>query len=91
MRRQAAGFSANEGDNAERAAGVAAVLDFQYGASVVPFPAENGSDEDVGEFEDVSIENRRRVEGRIFPNGSTGRSKLRPYNLEIGNRGNRVE
>ena len=61
LRREAAGFSADEWDYAERAAGVAAVLDFQGGAGVIPFPAENGGDEDVGELEDVAGEDRRRV------------------------------
>ena len=36
--RQAAGFSADGRDYAEGAAGVAAVLNFQGGAGVIPFP-----------------------------------------------------
>jgi hypothetical protein len=54
LRRQAAGFASDERDDAERAAGVAAVLDFQRGAGVIPFSAENGSDEDVRKFEDIA-------------------------------------
>jgi len=44
LRRQAARLAADEGDYAERAAGIATVLDFQGGAGVIPFPAEDGGD-----------------------------------------------
>ena len=44
LRREAAGLAADKRDYAERTARVAAVLDFQRRASVIPFPAENGSD-----------------------------------------------
>src|SRR5229473_6666833 len=45
LRRQAAGFAANERDHTERATGVATVLNFQRGAGVIPFSAEDGGDE----------------------------------------------
>ena len=60
--RKAAGFSADEGNDAERAARIATVLDFESGASVIPFSAEDRSDEDVGEFERC----RRRGSARWF-------------------------
>ena len=62
-RRQAAGFAANEGDDAEGATGVAAVLDFEGGARVIPFPAEDGGDEDFGELGDVADEDWRGGDG----------------------------
>jgi len=52
--RKAAAFAANERNDAERATIVAAVLNFEGGASVIPFSAEDGSDEDVIRREDVS-------------------------------------
>ena len=54
--RQAAGFAANKRDDTEGTAGVAAVLNLQRGASVIPFPAEDGGDENVGRGEDVAGE-----------------------------------
>ena len=52
--REAAGFAADEGDDTEGAAGVAAVLDFQRGTGVIPFSAEDGGHEDVGERKNVA-------------------------------------
>src|SRR5271157_1122306 len=52
--RQAAGFPAHERDHAKRAAGVAAVLDFQRGPRVIALPAEHGGNENFGEIEDVA-------------------------------------
>jgi len=51
---EAAGFSPDKWDYAERAAGVASILDFQRGAGVIPFPTENGGDENVSQFKDVA-------------------------------------
>ena len=51
---KAAAFAANERDNTEGAAIVAAVLNFEGGARVIPFSAEGGGDEDVAGGEDVS-------------------------------------
>jgi len=58
---------------------------------VVPFPAEDGSDEDVSEFENVAREDRRWVQRESFLAGSSGRSKLRPYRLILCNWRNGVE
>ncbi len=54
--RKTAAFAADKGNHAEGAAGIAAVLNFQSGAGVIPFPAENGSDEDLGLSENVTVE-----------------------------------
>jgi hypothetical protein len=85
---KATGFSTDIGDDAKRAAGVAAVLDLQGGARVIPFPTENGSDENVREFEDVTSEDRGGMKGERLLCGSSGRSpsvvgpsKLRPCQL----------
>ena len=56
-RRQAAALSANEWNDAVGAAAVAAVLDFQHGARVIPFPAEDGRGEKGGLREDVAGQN----------------------------------
>jgi len=56
VRREAAAFSAYERDDAEGAAVVATVLDFQCGAGVVGFTAEDRSDEGVVLIEDVADE-----------------------------------
>ena len=56
--RKTAAFSADERNDTKRAAGIAAVLDFKSGASVMPFPAEDRSDENVGEVEDVASKDR---------------------------------
>ena len=85
---KAAGLSADEWDYTEGAAGVAAVLDFQRGAGVIPFPAENGGNENVGQVKYVAGEDRRRVNGKMLLRGSSGQSpsvvgvnKLRPRNF----------
>ena len=57
--RQAAGFPANKRDHAKGATSVAAVLNFQRGARMIPFTAEHGGDEDFGEIEDVAGEDFR--------------------------------
>jgi len=54
FRCQATAFSADNGDDAEAAAVVAAVLDFQNGTSVIPFAAEDGRNEDIVVLKDVS-------------------------------------
>ena len=77
FRRQAAAFSAHEGDHAVGAAGVAAVLDFERGAGVIPFPAEDRGGKKFGAVEDVGGEDL----------GEMGRSMLRPYKgMERGGR-----
>ena len=52
--REAAAFSANEGDDAIGAAGIAAVLNLQGGAGVVPFPAEDGGAEQNILFKNIA-------------------------------------
>ena len=54
--REAAGFAADEGDDAEGATVVAAVLDFQNGARVMGFAALDGGGEKFGVGEDVAGE-----------------------------------
>ena len=56
IRRQAAAFAADEGDDAVGAAGVAAVLYLESGAGVIPFSAEDGSGEKFGAVQDVAGE-----------------------------------
>src|SRR5208282_10100 len=53
---EAAGFASNEGDYAEGAAVVTAVLDFKDGAGVVGFAALDGGGEEFGVVEDVAGE-----------------------------------
>jgi len=63
--REAAAFSAHEGDDAEGAAIVATVLDFECGSGVVGFAAEDWGHEDVALIEDVADQDwsvRRRVD-----------------------------
>jgi len=67
--REAAAFSADEGDDAVGAARIAAILDLQGGASVVPFPAQDGSGKKFGPGEDIAGEDV----------AEQGRSMLRPY------------
>ncbi len=52
--REAAALAADEWDDAEGATIVAAVLNFEGGASVIPFSAKDGSDEDIAGSEDVA-------------------------------------
>ena len=59
VRRKAAGFAANKGDDAKGATGIAAVLDFQRGARVMAFAAEDGSDKNIGLRKDVAGEDLR--------------------------------
>ena len=54
MGRKAPGLATDKGDDAEGAAGIAAVLNFQRGAGVIPFPAQDRGDEDFGEEGDVT-------------------------------------
>ena len=79
--RQAAGFPAHERNYAKRAASVAAILDFQRGARVIPFPAEDGGDENFRESEDVAGEDARLTGQTLCVRQyrQTGRSVLRPY------------
>jgi hypothetical protein len=51
---EAAAFATDVGDDAEGAAVVAAVLDFQDGASVMGFAALDGGGEEFGVGEDVA-------------------------------------
>src|SRR5882724_11724099 len=54
--REATAFSANEGDDAIGAAGIAAVLNLQGGAGVVPFPAEDGGAEQNILFKNIAAQ-----------------------------------
>src|SRR5882672_6945055 len=54
--REAAALSANEGDDAIGAAGIAAVLNLQGGAGVIPFPAEDRGGEKFSAFENIAGE-----------------------------------
>ncbi len=54
FRRQAAALAAYKRNHAIGAAGVAAVLDFEGGASVIPFSAEDGRREQRALFENVA-------------------------------------
>jgi hypothetical protein len=58
---------------------------------VIPFPAEDWGDEYVGEFEDVTGQDRGWVNREGLPNGSSGRSELRPYKEIPGNTGDGME
>ncbi len=63
VRRQAAALATNEGDDAVGTTGVAAVLDLEGGASVIPFPAEDGGAEQHVLFENITGEDFCRSEG----------------------------
>src|SRR5712691_2809279 len=69
VRRQAAGFAADEGDDTVGAAKIAAVLDFESWAGVVGFAAKNGSRKEFVAVEDVSSEDLSEMRRNI----------LRPY------------
>ena len=69
--REAAALAADEGDDAVGAAGVATVLDFESGAGVMPFPAEDGSGEQDALFENIAGEDPAEL-------GPSGRGKPRP-------------
>src|SRR5216683_6066914 len=78
--RQAAAFAADEGDHAVGAAGIAAVLDLERGAGVIPFPAEDRGGKKFGPVEDVAGED-------LGKRGRSGRGKPRPYKgMERGRR-----
>ena len=87
LRRQAAGFSADNWNDAERTAGVAAILNFESRPGVIPFPAENRGDEHVGELEDFAGKNGGRKDGEVFLSESSGLSKLYPYRAIRGQNG----
>ena len=73
--REAATLAADVRDHAEGAAVVAAILDFQCGASVIPLSTEDGRNENFAGGEDVSGEDlgrRRTMSGR----------GCRPYKLD---------
>jgi len=73
--RKAAAFPADEGDDAVGAAGVAAVLDFESGAGVIPFSAEDGGGEQRVLFENITGEDLAEL----------GRNMLRSYKgMEAG-------
>ena len=84
---QAAGPSAHEWDHAERAAGVATVLNLQRRASVIPFPAEDWSDKNIGGGEDVGGEDWRGMVGariltlRVNRDGRDGVKQIRDLRL----------
>src|SRR6185436_5953055 len=59
--REAAGFAADERDDAVGAAEVAAVLDFQDGAGVMGFAALDGGGEEFGVVEDVGSQDLRAM------------------------------
>jgi len=83
LRRQAAAPSADERNHAEGTAVVAAVLDFQCGAGVVPFPAENRCDEKVVQLKDVAGKDwSKQVVGGNKISWSAG---IRRGDQEIGN------
>jgi len=67
--REAAAFSTDERNDTERATIVATVLNFENGASVIPFPAEKGGDKDIMDFENISHQKCRR----------RGRKRLRSH------------
>ena len=54
LRRETAAISTHIGNNAERAAMIAAVLNFERGASVLGFSAFDGGDEEFGLREDIA-------------------------------------
>ncbi len=54
LRWKAAASPADEGDHAVGEAGIAAVLDFEGGAGVIPFPAEDGGGEEGALFENIT-------------------------------------
>ena len=54
--RKASAFATNERDDAEGATIIATVLNLESGASVIPFPAEDGRDENIARFENVTGE-----------------------------------
>jgi len=73
--REAATLAADVRDHAEGAAVVAAILDFECGASVIPLSTEDGRNENFARGEDVSGEDlgrRRTMSGR----------GCRPYKLD---------
>ena len=47
---ETAGLAANKRDHTERAARIAAVLDLEGWAGVIPFPAKDGRDKHIGEL-----------------------------------------
>ena len=69
---EAAASPADEGDDTVGAAGVAAILDFEGGAGVIPFSAEDGGGEEFGAGEDVAGKDLAEL-------GRSGRGKPRPY------------
>ncbi len=77
-RRQAAALAAYKGDDTIGAARIAAVLDFESGAGVMAFAAEDGRGKEFGAVEDVAGEDLAEM----------GPSMLRPYKRMI--RSNRV-
>ena len=60
---EAARFATNERNHAERTTGVAAILNFESGASVIPFSTENGSHKYFRLSEDVAGEDGRVMTG----------------------------
>ena len=65
LRRKTAAFAADERNHAIGAAEVAAVLDFEDGARVIGFAAEDWSGKEGGLLEDVAGENFRVVRRRV--------------------------
>ena len=65
FRREAAAFSADERNDTERAAVVAAVLNLESRTSVMRFSSEDGSDEDMMGGKDVACKNWRWANIRL--------------------------
>jgi len=72
--RKAAAFSTHKRNDAVGAAAVAAILNFQCGASVISFSTKDGSGEKFGLLENVAGEDfgRTAVEGQASGTESTG-------------------
>jgi len=64
--RETAAFSANEGDNTIGTAGIAAVLNLECGAGVIPFPAEDRGGEKFGAIENVASEDLAKLRRSIL-------------------------
>ena len=72
---ETAALAADERNDAVRATGVTAILDFESWTGVIPFPAEDGCEEKFGAVKDVAGENLGKL--RSIPTGPG--QVLRPY------------
>ena len=75
--RKTAGFAANKRDHAERAARIAAVLNFEGWAGVIPFPTKNRSDKHIGKFGNVASKDGSAVVRNSLACGVAGGSRRR--------------